>query len=83
MRARSTLSRNAASCAKEVRVLLDTPRTSDSGPIAVDGREVALLVEFPEPSAAGGVLGAPVVLVAGKSSPTGSQDGPTLGRTAG
>lgn len=45
MKARSTFKRSAASCANEVKVLFDNPRTNASGPIAVDGVEVALLLE--------------------------------------
>lgn len=61
MKARSTFNRSAASCANEVKVLFDSPKTNASGPTAVDGCEVALLLEFPstEPSRTG-VLELPV-----------------------
>lgn len=68
MKARSAFSRSAASCAKEVKVLLFEPSTSASGPNAVDGREVALLLPCVEPSPAAGVLGVPAELEDGKSS---------------
>lgn len=63
-------------------MLLAVPRMSVSGPM-VDGREVALLAELPVPSAAGGVSGIPVVVVAGKDSPVGNHDETLLGNSAG
>jgi hypothetical protein len=44
------------------------PSTSASGPNAVDGREVALLLPYVEPSPAAAVLGVPADPEDGKSS---------------
>jgi hypothetical protein len=75
MKARSAFNRSAASCANEVKVLLVEPSTRSSGPIAVDGREVALLLPCVEPSPAARVLGVPAEPEDGKSSLGGSQEG--------
>lgn len=74
MKARSAFKRSAASCANEVNVLFVEPSTSASGPIAVDGRVVALLLPCVEPSLAAGVPGVPEEPEDGKSSPLDSQE---------
>lgn len=71
--------------------MLDDPRINASGPLAVDGREVALLFDAPESSVAGCVSGEPVELLFllepvpadGTSSADGNHDGMTLGTMAG
>jgi len=69
MKARSTFKRRAASCAKDVRVLLDNPKTNASGPIAVEGCELALLFEFPSTEVSRtGVLELPDELVGSSSA---------------
>jgi hypothetical protein len=75
MKARSAFRRSAASCAKEVKVLFVDPSTRSSGPIAVDGSEVALLLPCVEPSPAVVVLGVPEEPEDGKSSLGDSQEG--------